>query len=69
MTLLHHRLRQARLDPADAVLHLDLRFADLGAGREGDGQVDPAGGLRGRLEIEQAGNAVELLFDGRVTLW
>ena len=43
--LLHHGLRQPRLDAANPVLHLDLRFADVRSRLEGRGELDAAGGV------------------------
>src|SRR3546814_1838424 len=61
--LLGHRTRQPRLDAADAVLHLDLRLADRRSRLEGDGDGDAPRGVRGRLEVDQPGDAVQLLLD------
>ena len=62
-TLIDDRLWQAGFDPPDAVLHLDLRLADRCSGCERRGDVDAAGGVRGRLEINEPRDAIQFLLD------
>src|SRR5262249_15851646 len=61
--LLDHGARQPRLDALQAVLHLHRSLAGLRARHEVRGDLDLAERVAGRLEVEDAGGAVQLLLD------
>ncbi len=56
-------LRQRGERRSDAILHQDLREIDVGADLEGHGQRIAAVGSAGRLHVNHAFDAVDLLFD------
>src|SRR5690606_30037790 len=61
--LIQNDFRQARLDALDRVLHVHRSLARIGPGLEGRGNIDETRRVRGRFEIDQVVDAVELVFD------
>ena len=66
---LSHLFRQARLGTIDAVLDQDLGGIQIGARREGHGEIDQARSGRGGGHVEHVLDAVDLLFQRRGNLF